>query len=177
MKTKIQISLVFAVLLMIVATSCKKETDNPPTGGEKEVGVKVGLYAPDFSLPDKNGSEKILSDYQGKIVLIDFWASWCHICRGENPELVSLYTDYQSKGFEIIGVSIDTDRSSWLDAVQEDGIEFVQVSDLKGIESPVTKSYGVAGVPKMVLTDEEGKILLITTKASEVAAIVKEQLK
>ena len=177
MKTNFQIALVFVALLMIAVASCKKTTDNPSTGGEKETGVKVGLYAPDFTLPDKNGNEKSLSDYKGKIVLVDFWASWCHICRGENPELVSLYADYQSKGFEIIGVSIDTDRSSWLNAVQDDGIEFVQVSDLKGIESPVTKSYGVAGVPKMVLTDEEGKILLITTKAVEVTAIVKEKLK
>ena len=177
MKTNFQITLVFVALLMIAATSCKKTTDNPSTGGEKETGVKVGLYAPDFSLPDENGNTTTLSSYQGKVVLIDFWASWCHICRGENPELVALYADYKAKGFEIIGVSIDTDRSSWLNAVQEDGIEFVQVSDLKGIESPVTKSYGVVGVPKMVLTDEEGKILLITTKASEVAAMVKDKLK
>jgi peroxiredoxin len=177
MKTKYQISLVLAVLLMMVAASCKKTTDNPPPDGEKEVGVKVGLYAPDFTLPDKDGNDKTFSDYDGKMVLVDFWASWCHICRGENPELVSLYAEYREKGIEIIGVSIDTDRSSWLNAVQEDGIEFVQVSDLKGIESPVTKLYGVAGVPKMVLTDQDGKILLITTKASEVAAVVKEKLK
>ncbi len=178
MKKIIQNSLLLAVAVTLIGfSSCKKETDNPPTGGEKEIGVKVGLYAPDFTLPDKNGNEKTLSSYQEKIVLIDFWASWGHICRGENPELVSLYAEYKAKGFEIIGVSIDTDRSSWLAAVQDDGIEFVQVSDLKGIESPVTKSYGVVGVPKMVLTDEEGKILLITTKAAEVSEIVKERLK
>lgn len=176
MKTKIQISLLLFALLIIGTSACKKTTDEPTAGGEKEIGVKVGLYAPDFTLPDKDGNEETLSDYQGKIVLIDFWASWCHICRGENPELVSLYAEYKAKGFEIIGVSIDTDRSSWLNAVKDDGIEFVQVSDLKGIESPVVNSYGVAGVPKMVLIDQEGKILLITTKAAEVSAIVKEKL-
>ncbi len=177
MKTKFQIVLLFAAIIMISASSCKKVTDTPATGGEKETGIEVGLYAPDFTLPDKDGNNTTLSTYQGKMVLIDFWASWCHICRGENPELVALYADYKAKGFEIIGVSIDTDRSSWLNAVKDDGIEFVQLSDLKGIESPVTNAYGVVGIPKMLLTDQEGKILLITTKAAEVAAVVKEKLK
>lgn len=177
MKTKFQIVLVSVVLLMIAATSCKKTTDNPQTGGKKETGVKVGLYAPDFTLPDKDGNNTTLSTFQGKMVLIDFWASWCHFCRDENPELVALYADYKAKGFEIIGVSIDTDRSSWLNAVNADGIEFVQLSDLKGMESPITNAYGVLSIPKMLLIDEEGKILLITSKAAEVSVIVKEKLK
>lgn len=176
MKTKIQISLLLFALLVLGTSACKKTTDEPAFGGEKEIGVKAGLYAPDFTLPDKDGNEISLSDYKGKIVLIDFWASWCHFCREENPELVSLYAEYKSKGFEIIGVSIDTDRSSWLNAVEDDGLEFVQVSDLKGMESAVVNSYGVAGVPKMILADQEGKILLITSKAAQVSALVKEKL-
>lgn len=177
MKVKTQIAIIILALFAISITSCKKATDGTPVGDEKEIGAKVGLYAPDFTLPDKDGNSKTLYHYKGKMVLIDFWASWCHICRGENPKLVALYAEYKAKGFEILGVSIDTDRSSWLDAVQDDGIAYIQVCDLKGMDSPVVNAYGVAGVPRMLLTDEEGKILLITNKASEVAAVVEEKLK
>ncbi|MFK5856426.1 MAG: TlpA disulfide reductase family protein [Bacteroidota bacterium] len=175
MKTKI-ISLI-VVVIMLSINSCKDKNSGPSMPlGNIDIGTNIGQTAPDFSLPDKDGNEKSLYDYHGQVVLIDFWASWCHFCREENPELIYLYSEYRSKGFEIVGVSLDTDRNNWLDAIQNDGIEFVQLSDLKGSDSPVVISYGVVGIPKMVLIDKDGKILLITSKASEVATFVKLEL-
>lgn len=174
---KINIILLLAITLIFGVTSCKKTSDSTELPKEiVYIGTDVGQTAPDFTLPDKDGNNRSLYDYRGKVVLIDFWASWCHFCREENPELVSLYAEYRDKGFEIVGVSLDTDRNNWLDAIQNDGIEFVQLSDLKGSNSPVVISYGVIGIPSMVLTDKDGKILLITSKASEVATFVKQQL-
>ncbi len=172
---KIRIFYIIVATIMIVATSCNKDTDNE-NQGNGTTGTKVGDLAPDFTLPDKNGNDVRLSDYKGKLVLVDFWASWCHFCRDENPELVALYADYKDKGFEIIGVSTDTDKNDWLGAISSDGIEFVQVSDLMGSSSPVYETYGVISIPRMVLINEEGTILLITGKASDVESIVRQRL-
>lgn len=165
-------TIILTVLMMIGFSSCNK-TENSPGG---ETGIQVGQIAPDFTLPDPDGNQKSLSDYQDKLVLIQFWASWCHFCRDENPELVSLYGQYKDKGFEIVGVSLDTDKSGWLNAIADDGIEFDQLSDLMGFDSPLAADYGVSSIPRMVLTDQDGKILLITNKASEVSAAVNEKL-
>lgn len=172
MKTKTLSTILLAVVLMIGIGSCNKTTDTPP-----ETGAQVGQLAPDFTLPDPDGNQKSFSDYDDQLVLIQFWASWCSFCRAENPELVELYADNMDKGFEIVGVSLDTDKSGWVAAIAADDIEFDQLSDLKGFDSPVADDYGVSSIPRLVLTDQDGKILLITNKASEVTAMVNERLK
>lgn len=169
---KINIALL-TIVLMISIGSCKKTDSDPPSG---EIGIKVGQIAPDFTLPDKDGNEISLSDYKDQYILIDFWASWCHYCRGENPELVSIYANYKEKGFEIIGVSIDTDKNNWISAINEDGIEFVQLSDLIGSVGPVPSLYGVISVPQMVLINPDGVILLTTSKASDVQSYLEQKL-
>lgn len=171
MKTKTLSTIFFAVVLMIGLASCKKTTDTPP-----ETGAQVGQLAPDFTLPDPDGNLKSFSDYDDQLVLIQFWASWCSFCRAENPELVSLYAEYRNKGFEIVGVSLDTDKAAWLGGIASEGIEFDQLSDLMGFDSPITDDYGVSNIPKLVLTDQEGKILLITNKAADVSAMVSDRL-
>lgn len=159
---------------MISVSACKKDEGTPDVEGE--IGTKVGQIAPDFTLPDKDGNEKSLSDFDGELVVVDFWASWCHFCRDENPGLVSLYAEYKDKGLDIVGVSIDTDKSNWISAIQADGILFDQLSDLQGIDSPVTTTYGVESVPSMILIDKSGTILLVTSKASDIADYVSRQL-
>jgi thiol-disulfide isomerase/thioredoxin len=95
----------------------------------------------------------------GKYVLIDFWASWCGPCRAENPNLVKVYNDFKDKGFDIFGVSLDTDRKSWLKAIKDDNLTWHHVSDLKGWENSAAQVYGVRAIPANVLLDKDGYII------------------
>ncbi len=121
----------------------------------------AGIEAPDFTQPDVNGHPVKLSDYHGKYVLVDFWASWCAPCRRENPALVKTYEKYQGKGFEILGVSMDSekDKAKWLKAIEDDGLTWKQVGDLKGWENEAALLYKVSMIPFNFLVDPEGKII------------------
>jgi peroxiredoxin len=119
----------------------------------------VGGTAPNFTQNDPDGNPVSLADFRGKVVLIDFWASWCGPCRRENPNVVRLYKEYHDQGFEILGVSLDKTKDRWLNAIESDGLTWPQVSDLKGWSNEVAKQYGVRSIPHTILLDEEGKIL------------------
>ena len=100
-----------------------------------------------------------LSDLQGNYVLVDFWASWCGPCRRENPNVVRLYDKYKDSGFTIIGVSLDRDRTRWLDAIEKDGLAWHHVSDLKGWKNAVAQDYNISSIPRTLLLDPTGKII------------------
>lgn len=129
--------------------------DNAAAAGK----TAVGLIAPAISLPDSTGKMVSLKDFAGRYVLIDFWASWCGPCRKENPFIVKAYNQYHFKGFEILGISIDVSRASWLEAVQHDGLPWIQVSDGKGADGQVPDTYGIKSVPQNYLIDPKGKII------------------
>lgn len=119
----------------------------------------VGKIAPDFSLPDMNGKSHLLSNYRGKFILIDFWASWCGPCRRENPHLLNTYLKYKSKNFEILGISMDSNKKNWQEAVKEDGLPWVHLSDLKANKGEIKSMYGINQIPMNFLLDKDGKIV------------------
>ena len=119
----------------------------------------VGGEAPDFAQNSPEGKTISLSSLRGKVVLIDFWASWCGPCRKENPHVKKLYSQYKDKGFDILGVSLDKTKSRWTAAIAKDGLPWHQVSDLKGWKNEVALQYGVTSIPQTVLVDKEGKII------------------
>ena len=138
--------------------------------------VKVGQPAPEISLPNAKGDTLTLSSFKGKVVLIDFWASWCRPCRESNPHVVKLYEKYKDKGFEVFGVSIDNNKSSWLKAVKRDKIPYTQVIDGEGWDAPTAMRYGVDAIPATFVLNKDGKIEAINLEGPELEEKIKELL-
>jgi peroxiredoxin len=122
-----------------------------------------------FSQKDKNGNRFSTSLLKGRYYLIEFWASWCAPCRKENPALRKVYLKYNPKGFEIIGVSLDTDRNAWLSAITKDQLPWVQVSDLKGWDNTVARTYEVNMIPFNFLIDSKGNIIAHSIRPDELS--------
>ncbi|MES2837118.1 MAG: TlpA disulfide reductase family protein [Bacteroidota bacterium] len=121
--------------------------------------LAIGSEAPEISLNNPKGELVKLSSLRGKVVMIDFWASWCRPCRMENPNVVKLYAAYKNKGFEIYGVSLDKDKAAWEKAIADDKLTWLHGSDLQFWSSPIAKSYDVQGIPMTYLIDKDGKII------------------
>lgn len=128
---------------------------------EPQLAKTTGSQFADLTLTDMNGKEVKLSDFagKGKVVLLDFWASWCPPCIKEMPSLVELYKEYKNKGLEIVGISLDDKKDSWIGAIKRHQITWPQMSDLKGWNSSVVKAYGVYSIPLTVLIDQQGTVV------------------
>ncbi|MBL7936274.1 MAG: AhpC/TSA family protein [Bacteroidia bacterium] len=129
--------------------------------------IKIGAEAPELILPMPNDKELALSSLRGKVVLVDFWASWCAPCRKELPNVKRAYEKYKNKGFEILGVSLDKDREAWLEAITKEGLTWPQVSDLKFWQSEACSIYAVQSIPYTVLIDKEGKIIATDLRGAD----------
>ena len=138
--------------------------------------LKVGDVPPEISLPDANDSTVNLSSFRGKVVLLDFWASWCAPCRSANPGVVKLHNKYKAQGFEVFGVSIDSKKAAWLKAISQDKITYIQVNDAAGWNSPVAEKYKVEQIPTSFLLDKTGKIVAIDLEGSKLENKIKELL-
>ena len=137
--------------------------------------MKEGSLAPDIVMPDRDGNIRRLSDLRGKVVLIDFWASWCGPCRAELPNVVKLYQKYQAHGFDIYSVSLDKDRNAWLQAIQTTGQVWPNhVSDLQGWTSSGGRAYGVNSIPHTVLIDRKGRVIATKLRGEELVLKLQE---
>ncbi|HVI47569.1 MAG TPA: TlpA disulfide reductase family protein [Chitinophaga sp.] len=159
-----------------------KAARNSPSG--KDLGKRlesakktaVGESALEFSQADSSGANISLASFRGKYVLVDFWASWCGPCRAENPNVVKAYDKFKSKGFEILGVSLDDKKEKWLAAITADKLTWTHVSDLKGWKNTVAELYGVRAIPQNVLIDPKGKIIAKNLRGEELEKKLAEVL-
>ena len=133
----------------------------------RKEAVQVGKVAPDFTLPDPDGKPVSLKDFRGKYVLVSFWAGWCPDCRRENPFIVEAYNKYKGKNFTVLGVSLDRNRETWLNTIEQQGLTWTQVSDLKYWQSDVVELYAIRWVPTGILLDPNGRILNISLNEDE----------
>ena len=149
---------------LLLATGCKpKAPANEPAATAETTAPAAEAKATytDISLPGPQGQTVKVSDYVGKnkLVMIDFWASWCGPCIGELPYVVKAYEMFHDKGLEIVGVSLDKDKASWLAAIAQTGQKWPQMSDLKGWDCEGAALYGIQSIPANVLINEQGEIV------------------
>ena len=139
--------------------------------------VAVGAVAPDFVQTSSDNKQVKLSDFRGKYLLVDFWASWCGPCRKENPNVVAAYNRFRDKNFSILGVSLDKDKEAWLKAIEKDQLNWTQVSDIKGWDNEVAQLYAVRSIPANFLIDPSGKIIARNLREEQLLEKLAEILK
>lgn len=140
----------------------------PPVGDAK--------WRADFSAPNPEGKVVSLKESLGKVTIVDFWASWCGPCRKENPNVVAIYKELHSKGLNIIGVSLDKEKSKWTEAIAKDGLTWTHVSNLKFWDEPIAKQYNVESIPATFILDASGKVVAQDLRGPELRAKILELL-
>ena len=143
---------------------------------EKLTKSKIGSTVENFKGPQPDGTEIELYDHLGKITLIDFWAAWCKPCRLENPNIVSVYQDYRDKGFTVVGVSLDTSKSRWTQAIADDQLDWSQISHLQRFRGPIARSFNITAIPSSFLVDENGVIIAKNLRGYQLRQKISELL-
>jgi len=138
---------------------------------------EVGEVAPEITLPDLDGKMVSLSSTRGKVVLLDFWASWCAPCRKTNPEIVKIYQKFKDDGFTVFGVSLDNRKVMWEKAIKKQKLTWINVSDLKGRQNAAARLYKIFKTPATFLLDEKGVIVAKNLHADELGEKIESLLK
>jgi peroxiredoxin len=167
----------FIILLFIGGYSIQVSAEDDDDKYAVEL-LKTGTSAPDFKLTDINGNAVSLSQFKGKYVVIDFWASWCPDCRKDAPNIVNLYNMYKDKGVVFIGVSFDNDKKAWTSAVNQIGMKYYSVCELKKWHDTIISGlYQIKWIPSMYLVGPDGKVALSTVMSDKLAARLAEVTK
>ena len=162
------------VVDLVNTASAKFPNDAVLKNLKKQLGPKK---AQDFTAPDTSGHPVALSSFRGKYVLVDFWASWCGPCRGENPNVVKAYNQFRDKNFTILGVSLDQNKDAWIKAIKDDGLAWNHVSDLKFWNSAPAALYNVSSIPYNFLIDPQGNIIAEDIRGEDLFATLNKVLK
>ena len=159
------------LLLMVAMAEVKAQTPEEDLDAKYATElIKPETQAPDFTMKTPDGEPFQFAEWaQGKTVVLDFWASWCPDCRKDAPEVVRLYETYHQKGVEFLGISMDTDVEAWKKAIEQFGIKYPQVSELRKFkDTDISKAYGVKWIPSMVIVGPDGKVVLATVQIEKV---------
>ncbi|MDN3672893.1 TlpA disulfide reductase family protein [Flavobacterium branchiarum] len=139
--------------------------------------IKVGDSYPNVQLQNNNNATVKLNSFKGKTVLVDFWASWCAPCRVANKKLVKLYDQYKGQNFEIVGISIDIDKTKWLKAIEKDNLKHQQLIDPKGFDAKTAVTFGIDALPSTYLFDASGKLVAINPTEAQIISQIKKNKK
>ncbi|MBB3054329.1 TlpA disulfide reductase family protein [Mucilaginibacter gotjawali] len=146
------------------------------TAMDKIKPLSVGHKAPDFTISSIDGKTVKLSDYKGKYVMVDFWASWCVPCRQENPNVLKQYNTFHSKGFNVLGVSLDKDKAAWQKAVNDDKLAWTQTSDLQSFQGTVEQLYHIEAIPSNFIIDPQGNIAAKNIRGADLEAFLNKTI-
>lgn len=136
--------------------------------------LKIGSSLPHITLQNDSNATVSLDKFNGKTLLIDFWASWCAPCRQGNKNLVKLNQKYKEQGLEVVSISIDTDKTRWMNAIKKDGMKHTQLIDPKGFKAPSAVQFGVEGLPAVYLFDTKGKLIAINPTDKQIIDQLKQ---
>jgi len=175
-----RIKWILTVALLLTATVASAQTEQEDEDAKYAATLlKAGTKAPDFSLTTIDGKNFRLKDLRGKIVVLDFWASWCPDCRKDAPKIAQLWREYGDKGVEFVGVSFDSDRKAWADCISRYQMSYTHVSKLNRWDKKqgVSKDYGVNWIPSICVIDRDGRVALSTVMTSKVRTKLAEMTK